>query len=394
MYLRVARALLCASVCISAATASCAQPPAPRSAEPPPGLRSPFTGFESARYKDPAAWLCLPGRSDACSADLDATELLPEGARVVVRDTPAPGAEKVDCFYVYPTVDLSLGAANHTSFSDLDPMTRTTVAQAARFRSACRVYVPLYRQVTIGTYLRSPEARDAYLAVAASDVVAAFVHYMANFNGGRKIVLVGHSQGAEMVKRLLQRFFDDDPLLRERLLLALPIGGDVEVAQGETTGGSLRHVPACSRPGETGCVVAYRSYVAGYDVDPGRNAPEAGHETVCVNPATLDAAAPRPFSRAFIPVWGGNRDRLRGVGGVTTPFVMLRDFYSGDCVAGRGGFRYLAVSTSAVAGDRRESPVDLSSRLLRGTLGLHILDLQFAQGDLVDLVARRAAALP
>jgi hypothetical protein len=58
------------------------------------------------------------------------------------------------------------------------------------------------------------------------------------------------------------------------------------------------------------------------------------------------------------------------------------------------GFRYLAVSEARGAGDTRESPVDLAAFVLNTGLGLHILDFQLPQGELIDLVARRAAALP
>ena len=36
-------------------------------------------------------------------------------------------------------------------------------------------------------------------------VVDAFLHYMGQYNRGRKVVLLGHSQGAQMIVRLLQR---------------------------------------------------------------------------------------------------------------------------------------------------------------------------------------------
>ena len=55
------------------------------------------------------------------------------------------------------------------------------------------------------------------------------------------------------------------------------------------------------------------------------------------------------------------------------------------------GYAWLEISTAAAANDERRSPVDLHDRRFRiGNLGLHILDMQLAQGDLVDLVARRA----
>jgi hypothetical protein len=374
---------------------SCAHAPLPPSPPPPVDLKSPFTGFVSAHYRNPSTWLCLPGRLDACGADLDATELHADGTRVVVRDSPAPGADSVDCFYVYPTVDLSLTPANHDGFSNLEPMTRATVAQAARFRNACNLYVPLYRQVTIGTYLRGggdPSAREPYMAVAESDIVDSFLHYMGQWNAGHRVVLVGHSQGAEMIVRLLKRFFDDDPTMRERLLLAMPIGGHVEVPKGKTTGATFHHLPVCTQVGETSCIVAYRSYAAGGDVRAGSYTPAPGNETVCVNPAELRKPGPRPLSRAFIPVGSGLRSQLRGVDDVVTPFVLLRDFYDAHCVDGDSGFRYLVVAPAAPTEDKRVSPVDFADKRLHGMLGLHILDFQFTQGDLVDLVAQRAAS--
>jgi hypothetical protein len=368
----------------------CAGAPPLQSPAPPPTLRAPFTGFESARYRDPSWWLCLPGRADACAADLDATDLLPDGSRVEVRERASPAAGEVDCFYVYPTVDLRPWPASHTDFADLGAMSRAAAAQAARFRTACRVYVPLYRQTTIGTYFQGDDVRRPYRAVAVSDVVDAFLHYMGRYNGGRKIVLVGHSQGGEMIVELLKRFFDDDPIMRERLLIAMPVGWPLDVAPGQTTGGTFAHLPVCSARGQTGCIVAYRSYADGEEVKVGRAMPPPGRESVCVNPAELAHGTP-VFTRAFFgkppPPWS-----LVGMDGMRTPFVLVRDFYQARCVERPDGLRYLAVSVARRPGDARRSPVDLGLPILHGVLGYHLLDMQFAQGDLVDLVAERAAA--
>jgi Protein of unknown function (DUF3089) len=377
---------------VSLAAAGCAKVPPPLSPAPPPGLQSPFTGFASERYRDPKWWLCLPGRDDACARDLTATEMRPDGARVEVQDTRAPGADQVDCFWVYPTVDLSLVSANHTSFADLGPMTATTVIQAARFRYACNVYAPLYRQTTIGTYLR-PASREPYRAVAVSDVVDAFLQYMGQFNKGHKIVLIGHSQGGEMVGELLRRFFDDDPKMREKLLLAMPIGWPMDVEPGKTTGGTFAHLPVCTQRGETGCVVSFRSYDAAVPAKVGHGAPSPGRESVCVNPALL-AHGKTTYSRSFLSIpRGPSFFPMHGVDDVRTPFVMLRDYYAATCMKGDGGFRYLGITEVPAPGDQRVSPVPLSMGILHGALGYHLLDVQLAEGDLVDLVAERAAAL-
>ena len=379
------------AVLASLLVCGCAVPP--RSPEPPTTLKSPFTGYRSARYDDPRWWLCLPGRKDACAGDLDATELRPDGTHIEVRDTPAPGSDQVDCFWVYPTVDLRPWAASHESFSDLGSMTVATVMQAARFRSVCRIYAPLYRQTTIGAYLQGEAARAPYRAVAVSDVVDAFLDYMGQYNHGHKIVLIGHSQGGEMVVALLQRFFDHDPAMRERLLLAMPIGWPVEVAPGRTTGGTFDNIPVCTQHGETGCVVTYRSYDAHAVAKAGHAMPTAGRESVCVEPSTL-AHGTTTMSRSLFGVPGhygmpGWLFALQGEGAVRTPFVMVRDLFEGRCVSGDNGFRYLAVSVK----DGRQSPVDLESRWLHGELGYHLFDMHFEAGDLMDLVGERARAL-
>lgn len=374
---------------VAAASFGCAEAPPPQSPAPPPALHSPFTGFASARYRDPKWWLCLPGRADTCAADLEATELRPDNSRVEVRDTVAPGADQIDCFFVYPTVDMRAWPANHENFDDLAPIASTTIRQAARFRNACRLFVPLYRQTTFGSYFQSEATRRPYREVAVSDVVDAFLHYMGQYNQGHKVVLIGHSQGAEMVIELLHRFFDHDPLMRERLLLAMPIGWGMDVAPGQTTGGTFENLPACTHHGETGCVIGYRSYAAGEPVDVGRAVPSPGHESLCVNPAEL-AHGTAVFSRSFFhkppPPFS-----LVGMDGMRTPFVMMRDFYSGQCVNAGNGLRYFAIAVTPGPGDRRVSPVNLSLPLLHGVLGYHLLDMQFPQGDLVDLVAERAA---
>jgi hypothetical protein len=349
-------------------------------------------------------WLCRPDLpSDPCrSADLTATELRPDGSRVRVAHHAAEHPA-VDCFYVYPTVDLELVPGNHEDLT-VRKMKATTIAQAARFTEACALWVPLYRQVTIGTYLQSKPALERGLAFAFADIERAFAEYLAHADRSRKIVLVGHSQGAEMVVRLLRRFFDDDPAMRARLLLAMPIGGDVDVLAGEARGGTVKNIPACTRADEIGCILAYRTYAAGERVEADRWAPAAGHETVCVDPSAIDGPASAAqqaaqhqhrFSRTYFAVWPELRGFMHGIDDVTTPFVLLRDFYGARCVRGPDGFAWLEASVAPAAGDTRRSPVELRDRRFRiGKLGLHVLDLQFAQGDLVDMVARRVTALP
>jgi hypothetical protein len=197
-----------------------------------------------------------------------------------------------------------------------------------------------------------------------------------------------------MVVRLLETFFDHDADPRSRLVLALPIGWYVDVPRGKTTGGTFENVPVCTSPDEAGCVVAYRTYEAGASprVPAGDHGARAGDVNVCVNPAAVGSDALAPLSRAYLRVSDISRRYLH-TEGIDTPFVELPGFYQGQCVEGGDakGFRYLAIST--VAGDARSNPVTYQRLPLYKYVGLHVLDLQLPQGDVVDLVTRHAAAL-
>jgi hypothetical protein len=352
----------------------------------PIGATSSSPPVATSSYADAAKWVCRPGDAqDACNGDLTATALLADGTRrpeplVAARD---PG---VDCFYVYPTLDMHLAARNHDDFEDTSAQRRTTLAQVGRFSEACAVWAPLYRQVTIGTYLGDRDRLEEGLALAFGDVEAAFREYLARAAPNRKIVVVGHSQGAEMIIRLVKKFFDHDAAMRARLLLAMPIGGDVD-------SGTFENVPACTKPDEIGCVVAYRTYAANAAVNvPPRWVPQAGRTATCVNPASIDGGSGR-FSHAYFPSSGPKRRFMHGLDGVDTAYVDLPDFYAGKCVTRADGFSYLEVSAAPRAGDSRVSVVDLDRQLGFAKMGLHILDMQIAQGDLVAMIARRSAKL-
>lgn len=327
-----------------------------------------------------ASWLCRPDRGDdPCTrADLSLTEIHRDGTRNVAPRAPVKDPQ-VDCFYVHPTVDLDLVPGNHQDLTDTRRVLAVTLAQAGGFRETCALWVPLYRQVTIGTYLQPKDELEKGLARGFDDIERAFREYLAVADPKRKVVLIGHSQGGEMVIRLLRKFFDRDANLRERLLLGMPIGAEVEVPVGASVGATFTTLPACTRPLETKCIVAYRTHASGKHVDPDRWAPHPGNETVCVDPASLDGAGGH-LSRAVFPtvdVWGG---RVRGLEDITTPYAARVGFYAAGCTRGDHGYAYLGVDFDDAHFERAYAHTKL---------GLHVLDLQLPQGDLVALVQRR-----
>ena len=331
----------------------------------------------STVYRDPSMWLCRPDLpTDACRGDRAITEIGASGDRIV-RGDPIPSDAPIDCFYIYPTVDLALVPGNHTDFSDLARIRATAGAQVGRFSDVCNVYAPLYRQATIATYVSSKGDQQHFFDVAYSDIAAAFHAYLVHFDRGKPIVIVGHSQGAQMAARLLHDTFDQSAALRSRLLVAMPIGFSVEVPDGRTTGGTFDHLAPCTRRDETGCYVAFMSVVQGDTPSSFVKKPPPGHHDVCVDPAAGDTLAESVFP-------SGDR--------ATTPYVAVKDFYRARCTTRPDGRAFLEISEARVPDDRRPSLVDLDK--FHGGLGLHVFDFQLTQGDLVELIRTKAAALP
>jgi len=207
----------------------------PTSAQEPPKSPAPRND-----YATPDTWLCRPGlppEKDACNVDLTTTVIASDGSTTIEKFTPNPNPP-IDCFYVYPTISTQpTGNADMT----VGPEERAVIRnQFARFASKCRLYAPLYRQATLA-YLRSlligaplPIDRD----IIYNDVLDAWNYYLAHDNHGRGVVLIGHSQGANVLSLLLKNEIDGKPI-QKQLVSAMLLGANIAVPKGKDIGSAL-----------------------------------------------------------------------------------------------------------------------------------------------------------
>jgi len=305
----------------------------------------------------------------------------------------------IDCFYVYPTIsgEPTINANLAIGFRERE----IAIAQASRFSQVCRVFAPVYRQITLSALEHPARITAAHALIAYDGVRSAFRDYLAHYNHGRGIVFIGHSQGAAILIRLLRQEVDQTPPLRRRLVSALLLGGNVTVRNGRRVGGDFLHIPACSSSSQTGCVVAYSSFAAKPPANSqvGRTTSDAGvrllapHnlspdiEVLCVNPASLvggtavlDLYLPS-LVLAFLP--SGSAPSVR------TPWVSFPGEYSARCESS-GNATWLQVTHIGPVTPQRPRLTQLQDP----ALGLHVLDVSIALGNLVRLVRDEAAAYP
>ena len=350
-------------------------------------------------YSKDINWLCLPGRADICSAPLPTVALHTNGYGSVGRSVPAKDPP-VDCFYVYPTISRDNGLNSDLNMSE---ELGAAVAQAARFSSACKVYAPKYRQMTVASILAFSAGQDVTNAalLAYGDVVGAWRNFLATRNKNRPFVLIGHSQGTLHLIQLIAREIETRPEVASRMKLAILPGFNVMVPQGKLVGGDFKKTPLCSKSGQTGCVIAWTSFRESNAPPAGAIfgvATQPGMTVACVNPA-------RPGATGWVRLdsyWAarsgyaipGGPIAWSSEGDPPTPWLRVEGLNSGRCV-NDGPRGYFSVRTNADPKDKRTDriggEVGVAGLFIPGW-GMHLADMSLAQGDLISLVEQIGAS--
>ena len=284
-----------------------------------------------------------------------------------------------------------------------DEERRVVEAQFARFGTVCRTFAPIYRQSTL-SWLRSnmtgnPIPMDPELRY--NDVRDAWQRYMAVDNKGRAFVLVGHSQGSGLLKRLIAEEIEGKPVARQ-MLSAMLAGTNVAVPKGKDQGGDLKSTPVCRKAGQTSCVIAWTSF---RETDPPPANSRFGRvldptqESVCANPAALSGGmvvvnARFPASAGIGDLVAASPRWTRDNAPFTTPSVAVPGLYAAQCVTINGA-NVLSVRINADPADPRIDDVGGDVRFgafVAKDWGLHLIDVSLVIQDMVDLVPVQLSA--
>ncbi len=347
--------------------------------------------FERNDYADMANWLCHPGKTDdACAVDLTATEIAPDGSTRIVPFTPATDPA-FDCFYIYPTVsfDVTPNSDMHAGPEELSVIAN----QFARYGEVCRLFAPIYRQTTLLELQNQMTTGQtaANDAMRYADVIGSWNAYLANENNGRGVVLIGHSQGASMIYQMLEKDIVSSPA-KDGLIAVHAIGYETGI---DPDTGLASGLPVCTAASQTGCLVSFASFrePTPPSIDSFFGKIQDGKRAVCTNPARLDNADGN--LKAFMPRQSLGRLKSNDYGvAVETPFVTLPGLLTAECEANET-HDWLAVSIHADPADPRadDIPGDLVfDGKVVADWGLHLVDMNLAMGNLVELAKTEGAA--
>jgi Protein of unknown function (DUF3089) len=357
--------------------------------------------FAAAPSSAKTVWLCKPGKKpDPCAPGLSTTVYnAPLTQAIGVQHPKAVKHPRIDCFYVYPTV-----SDEKTGNSDLkieDTERSIALYQASRYSQYCRVFAPMYRQVTLaGASLpgTSGSSSKANPALGPKDVTNALKDYLKHFNHGRGIVFIGHSQGSAVLREVLAKQIDPHPALRKRLVSAILMGGNVLVKRNTGVGGDFKHIRACRRSTQLGCVIAFSTFDQPPPSDTffGKPTPLLGTKVpkgttvLCTNPANLAGGSgtvtpitpSAPFAPGSIIALGLSVLNYH-VPTPSTVYWTAPKSYTARCVNSNGAH---VLEITARNGAQTPTPAPTPE------WGLHLLDANVALGNLVSIVHSESKA--
>lgn len=202
--------------------------------------------LEAGAYANPAMWISRPGLDAK-----DPAHWAPEGAPQVAPPVPAL------VFFVHPTSYFGRAHWN-APLDDAEADKRAALfvrGLASPFAGATQLWAPRYRQAALGALLARTPAGPKALDAAYADIAQAFDAFIAKVPQSQPIVLVGHSQGAYLLRRLIHDKIAGTPLAR-RVAAAYLIGWPISLEHDLPAMG----LPACSAPDQAGCVVSWLSF--------------------------------------------------------------------------------------------------------------------------------------
>ncbi len=236
-------------------------------------------------------WAALPAMEDYA-------DIVPDNSGAVNRQLGA----KVDVFFIHPTsfiLSSDWNAGLDNTMANLGVDYGILPQQASVYNGVARVYVPRYRQASLGAQMQQkmPEQKQLALNLAYTDVKSAFDYFLQHYNQGRPFIIASHSQGTTHGVPLLQYIYQHKPQVAKRMVAAYLIGNTVTQSSLAST------LPICAKPQQTGCYLSWNAMLEGGD---GHHWYKKG-QPVCVNPLSWkqdNQAVTAEYNLGSIPLKG------------------------------------------------------------------------------------------
>jgi len=214
-------------------------------------------------------------------------------------------------------------------------------------------------------------------------------------------VLIGHSQGAFILAELIRQQIDGTPI-QSRLVSAILLGATLAVPRGKDVGGTFQYIPLCRTSTQTSCVISYVSFRS--TTPPPANTRfgrVAATESmaVCTNPAALGGGS--GDLHAYLSATGrtitGTSPPMPWIAPekpIETPWVSVPGLLSAQCTSNEHA-TFLEITVHGIPSDPRVDDITgdlVANGQVLTDWGMHLIDVNLAMGNLVDIVGQQANA--
>jgi hypothetical protein len=391
----------CGVLVLALATAGCSSASRPAYG---PAKTPGHTAAQPAAQSAGPVWLCQPGHTpDPCTGNPAVSAVTASGTVLPAARPSSAAAAKFACFFINPTSSLTQTPTGNTSLAVTQLDTYIAMEEAAPFSQVCDVWSPMYHSQTFPTVLKGLAGDERLMrstfTVAYDSMLPAWQWFVAH-TGSQPVILIGDSQGAALLIHLISARLDHQPPVLNRLLVAILVGGNLQVPVGKTIGSTFTNVPLCTSATQTGCAIAFSSFAAQPPANslfgrPGQGTSlqsqetaKAGQQVACVNPAALGGGTGDLNPYLLTTSQLGLKEPVH------TPWVTYPGLYSATCEQG-GGATWLQVDS--LAGTSHIRPV-VTDDVLPGLVdtgpawGYHGYEYNLTLGSLLHDVAGEEAA--
>ena len=194
----------------------------------------------------------------------------------------------------------------------------------------------------------------------------------------------------------------DGKSVQSRVVSAMLLGATLPVAKGKDVGGIFKSIPLCHSAVQTGCVINYSAFRS--TVPPPANTlfgkvADPALEAACVNPAALGGGS-GPL-RAYLDAAGKTitstikpKPWVTPEPPVETPWVSVPGLLTAQCTSNENA-NFLEITVHGDPADPRvddiTGDIGTAERPL-ANWGLHLIDVNLAMGNLVEIAGQQAKA--
>ncbi|MFH0865290.1 MAG: DUF3089 domain-containing protein, partial [Bacteroidota bacterium] len=360
--------------------------------------------YDTTNYHDSSNWAAHPMKGLADMHFLpDYTFVGPDTLPGSVINIDYDTTSGYDVFCIYPTTAPYIAVAQNFAICD----SQKTRARAAlweynQYTQFGRIYAPYYRQASLAAIALphllpgSRQKQADILDTAVTDVIGAYDYYIKHDNHGKKVILLGHSQGAIMLALMLRKMETDTVKFQthlDRIFLAVLVGMECGpyVAKDSLTGGWWQTIPICQNPLDTDCVMSWATNLYGMPFTSVKN--DVSINEILMNKgylySTLDTSIhevkmdplnyipPTDVSLSVYPLYCfGSHDY-----DVSTRFIGYTNMYHGSIENPDAANYGLMIERLTVPNDYRYNPLDSADYG-----DCHKWDMYVSQGDVIDLI--------